>query len=508
MEFEKMSNVTVESLMKRIDLFIEDDEWEKAEEYIEQVINMDPENGNAYFKKIFIEYRAKNESDLIMLYSKKRCILEENKNFKYVHRFGEKELVEKINFISNQIKEEIKKIDEEELETLYNNTISRIPTATEINEFDNIIKILEKLGDYKDSKKEINKLKEKSDKIKQEIKEKEEKIKNTTIKYIKKFLILISSIIIIVVVSKFTIRMCKEFLMPKLNYFIAEINFKNQNYEEALWRYRGLKDYRDSKEKAVFVLNEYAEYLLDNKEFEKAINILNMKNEEITSEIKYKYANYLMEKNEEKAYEIFKEIEDYQDTKEKSKQLALKIAKKYEEKKSYVLSYEWYVKGNAENTGLENLYTYVNSNKDRKNENTYIFLKILTTKNYKNSQEIYNELYKKSIIVTLNNDTENTTHSKYGKSDRSIIVHYKVSGLYPGETYKAKIRYENKLDYRNDSTWASHEIEINYEEDDTWKNFYESSGSSVAWSACHVYEYDPVEKEYNKLVYTSDKITY
>lgn len=58
------SNVTTASLLKRAYLFLEDQAWDSANEYCEKVLDIDPENGQAYLGKLLAEFRISKEEAL------------------------------------------------------------------------------------------------------------------------------------------------------------------------------------------------------------------------------------------------------------------------------------------------------------------------------------------------------------------------------------------------------------------------------------------------------------
>ena len=56
---------SVEPLLKRAFMFLEDREWEEADKYCEKVLDLDPENAQAYLGKLMAELRVKYTSMLI-----------------------------------------------------------------------------------------------------------------------------------------------------------------------------------------------------------------------------------------------------------------------------------------------------------------------------------------------------------------------------------------------------------------------------------------------------------
>ncbi|MBO5223770.1 MAG: leucine-rich repeat protein [Clostridia bacterium] len=54
------NNATIQPLLKRINIFLINSEWEKADEYAEKVLDIEPECGDAYLAKIFAKLRVKS----------------------------------------------------------------------------------------------------------------------------------------------------------------------------------------------------------------------------------------------------------------------------------------------------------------------------------------------------------------------------------------------------------------------------------------------------------------
>ena len=58
------SDATVSSLLKRVFLFLEDEDFENAEEYCERVLDIDPECGEAYLGKLMVELEVEKREEL------------------------------------------------------------------------------------------------------------------------------------------------------------------------------------------------------------------------------------------------------------------------------------------------------------------------------------------------------------------------------------------------------------------------------------------------------------
>ena len=116
-----MSTNTIAPLLKRISLFLEDDEFEKADDFCEQVLNTDPENADAYIYKLLIEFKCHTVEELTKLSTS----IKNSKNYSKVIRFGtdvqasvlenaEKVIQENIARIAMIRKAEQKRLEEEE----------------------------------------------------------------------------------------------------------------------------------------------------------------------------------------------------------------------------------------------------------------------------------------------------------------------------------------------------------------------------------------------------------
>ena len=82
------STQQAESLLKRAFLFLEEAEWEKADELLEQVLNLDPENARAYLGKLMVDVNVNKEENLC-----RRAIkLSENLNYQKAIRFANDDL--------------------------------------------------------------------------------------------------------------------------------------------------------------------------------------------------------------------------------------------------------------------------------------------------------------------------------------------------------------------------------------------------------------------------------
>lgn len=79
-------------LLKRAFMFLEDGDWESADEYCEKVLDIDPENAEAYLGKLMAELRVRRKSDLKALLTP----FDDKANYEKAIRFGSKALVDEL----------------------------------------------------------------------------------------------------------------------------------------------------------------------------------------------------------------------------------------------------------------------------------------------------------------------------------------------------------------------------------------------------------------------------
>ncbi len=104
------AHVGIAPLLQRIELFLEDGEFDRANDFCENVLNIEPTNADAYIFKLLVEYKCYSKNDLSSLMSS----IKESKNFAKVIRFGNDDQKAYIQNAENAIQARIKKLAEEE----------------------------------------------------------------------------------------------------------------------------------------------------------------------------------------------------------------------------------------------------------------------------------------------------------------------------------------------------------------------------------------------------------
>ena len=86
------ANLTTAALLERMNMFLEEGNWESAEEYAEKVLDIDPRNGEAYVGILLADLHVKKRADL----ANQKLSFEENKNYKKAIRFADEDLLSEL----------------------------------------------------------------------------------------------------------------------------------------------------------------------------------------------------------------------------------------------------------------------------------------------------------------------------------------------------------------------------------------------------------------------------
>ena len=88
---EVKASDSVEPLLRRATMFLEDGDWQSADEYCEKVLDLDPENAQAYFIAIMSECMCKNRSEFADYYMNNSGVIPQ-KNFQRSIEYADNEL--------------------------------------------------------------------------------------------------------------------------------------------------------------------------------------------------------------------------------------------------------------------------------------------------------------------------------------------------------------------------------------------------------------------------------
>jgi hypothetical protein len=139
----------IESLHKRMLLFLEGSDWKQADEYADRILDIDPEYAPAYVGKLCAELEIQSEQLLAQIIES----YDENKNYKNAIRFADDELRERLAAYNNKVQETRLGIVAEEnaIRDTYEAALKRGESANKIVELSAIIEIFRELGEFQDS---------------------------------------------------------------------------------------------------------------------------------------------------------------------------------------------------------------------------------------------------------------------------------------------------------------------------------------------------------------------
>lgn len=253
-------NADVAPLLKRVFMFLEDGEWDNANEYCEKVLDINPECAEAYLGKLMAELKV-NEQENLADY--KEPFVNSN-NYKKVLKFADEKLSEKIkNYISNILK----RTEQEKLNERYLYAIDLIDSANSEEQFKCLAEIFDELKDYKDSKQLreecFNKFKTLQLKNEQSAKEKHIYLE-------RKKKILTKTIAILVSITAFCVIfviLLNSLIIPNVKYNEAVKLYNNEQYTNAYKIFLKLGGYKDSEEYSDKIIS------INSKEFFNSINV-------------------------------------------------------------------------------------------------------------------------------------------------------------------------------------------------------------------------------------------
>lgn len=131
------NNSDIALLLKRVFIFLEDGNWKDADEYCEKVLDLDPENAQAYLGKLMVDLKTHRLEEI----SKSKSNFKVNPNYVKAARFADEKLLL-----------QLKNYSEISNEQVYQETLKLMKSAKTINEFKKASEIFSSLEDYKDAK--------------------------------------------------------------------------------------------------------------------------------------------------------------------------------------------------------------------------------------------------------------------------------------------------------------------------------------------------------------------
>ena len=139
------SSTNTSPLIKRIFMFLEDENWASADEYCEKVLDIDPESAEAYLGKLMADLHAKTQEEL------KNCErpFDGDNNYKKMMRFADNGLKETISGYIDHI---YAQIEEARLSEIYDRASNIMySSSSRNNRYSEAAEIFESILQYRDS---------------------------------------------------------------------------------------------------------------------------------------------------------------------------------------------------------------------------------------------------------------------------------------------------------------------------------------------------------------------
>jgi len=133
-------------LLKRAVMFLEDGDWAKADDFCEQVLNIDPENAQAYVGKLMAELRVRHQADLV------NCAepFDNRNSYKKAVRFATPELRDELEGYVESIKD---RNETNRLNGIYDEAEKKYSSAVTEAEYKDAAEIFQSISNWKDASK-------------------------------------------------------------------------------------------------------------------------------------------------------------------------------------------------------------------------------------------------------------------------------------------------------------------------------------------------------------------
>lgn len=137
-------NANADPLLRRAFMFLEDGEWAKADDFCEQVLNLDPENAQAYLGKLMAELHVRRQEDLPNC----KQPFDRSNNFQKAVRFGDKALKDELNGCITHINE---RNENERLTGIYNRALEAMNAANSETAYKSVTETFKTIPDFMDA---------------------------------------------------------------------------------------------------------------------------------------------------------------------------------------------------------------------------------------------------------------------------------------------------------------------------------------------------------------------
>ena len=138
------SNLNTAPLLKRAFMFLEDGDWDSADEYCEKVLDVDPECAEAYLGKLLSELRVRKQEAL----KEQAESFDDSNNYQKVVRFADEKLKREITGYIEYINTRNKKT---RIDSIYIRAKNSMSDARTENAYKEAARLFESISEYQDS---------------------------------------------------------------------------------------------------------------------------------------------------------------------------------------------------------------------------------------------------------------------------------------------------------------------------------------------------------------------
>ena len=131
------SNDKTTTLLKRVFYYLEDKDWKSAEVYCEKVLDIEPENAQAYLGKLMAQYQIRNED----IFESMKRPLSDSYNYQRAYYFGDEKIKKKLENYNNH--------------AIYNSASEQLETVTTVKGATYLLNQFSSIKDFKDSARKI-----------------------------------------------------------------------------------------------------------------------------------------------------------------------------------------------------------------------------------------------------------------------------------------------------------------------------------------------------------------
>ena len=158
-------------MLKRAFMFIEDGDWNSADEYCEKVLDIDPENAQAYLGKLLSELQVRKEE----LLKNQTNPFDDRNNYQKAIRFGDTKLKNKLNDCIEHINT---RNEEKRINGIYQKARHAMLVANTEETYKKVAQLFETMLEYRDSALLAKECYKKANKIKEDKEKCDELFKN------------------------------------------------------------------------------------------------------------------------------------------------------------------------------------------------------------------------------------------------------------------------------------------------------------------------------------------